>query len=188
MKTNIILTTGPMFSGKTSWLIKELNKKNLNEVLTVKYFLDDRYDNLSLATHDGIKLNAKSAKNENDILGFLKEKPNTKYLGIDELQFFNLSIVRFIEDLKKKDIEILTAGLNVDHNNKEWETTNALRGVADRIIELKAICAACGKKNATISNRKTRRDERVVIGGAELYESLCEKDYEAVSKRGTGSS
>ena len=170
-----------MFSGKTSWLIAELTKNNLNEVLTIKYFLDNRYDNLSIATHDGIKLNAKPAKNEQDILKFLKEKPGTKFLGIDELQFFDSSIAGFIEELKKKKVNIFAAGLNVDHNNKEWETTKSVKKIADNVINLVAICAVCGQKNATITNRKGRREERVVIGGAELYESLCEKDYKKIT-------
>jgi len=183
MKTKITLTTGPMFSGKSSWIIRELSKRNPNEVLAVKYFLDKRYDALSIATHDGIKLSAKSAKNEQDILKLIKSNPKIKTVGVDELQFFNPTISNLLTDLKSKNIEILAAGLNVDYNNKEWETTQKVRNVADRIIELVAICTVCGKKNATITNRKSRREERIVIGGAELYESLCEKDYSIAISR-----
>ena len=101
-----------------------------------------------------------------------------------ELQFFDPSIAKLFVELKKKNLQMYIAGLNVDHNNKMWEATKAAIPIADKIHTLTAICATCGKKNATITNRKGRREERIVIGGSELYESLCRKDYlNAISGR-----
>lgn len=182
-KGRIELAIGPMFAGKTTWLISRLEKYNKEQTVSIRYFLDDRYSINSIVTHDGKKLQAIAARDEKDILNALKKTPNAKILGLDELQFFKPSISKFFELLKKKSMTVFVAGLNVDHNNKIWEATGATIPVADKIYNFTAICAYCGKKNATITNRKGRKEERIVIGGSKLYESLCEKDYlKAISR------
>lgn len=177
-KGKIYLTTGPMFSGKTTWLVEELNKRKSNEVIAIKYFFDNRYDLENITTHDGKKIKAFPVKSREEILDLLNNNSNIKTVGIDELQFFESSISKLLEKLKSENITVLAAALNVDHNNKVWETTKKVEEIADITKNLVAICAFCGKKNATITNRKGRRNERIVIGGSELYESLCKKDYQ----------
>lgn len=179
-KGKIELAIGPMFSGKTTWLIKKLEKKDKTEdILIVHYFLDNRYEIDSIVSHDRKKLKAVAARDIKDILRKLKENPKASVLGLDELQFFDPSIASFFKELKERGVKIYSAGLNVDYNNKTWESTEAVTKVADTIHKFKAICAICGKKNATITRRKVREDTRIVIGGSKLYDSLCEKDYTA---------
>jgi len=177
MNGRITLATGPMFSGKSSWIIEELKNKNQEEVLAIKYFLDNRYDNENISTHNGKKINARAVNDEQDILNFLKKNPKVNTLGIDELQFFKPSMSEFLVSLRKDNINVFAAGLNVDFNNIEWETTKKVKRIADTVKTFVAVCAVCKNKNATITNRKTSENTRVIIGGAELYEPLCEKDY-----------
>ena len=178
MKGKISLITGPMFSGKTTWLINELSKKQSTELIAVKYFLEKRYAIDSISTHDGKKLKAESVKNESDILNLLKKNPHVKSIGIDELQFFKPAISILLSELREKNINIYAAGLNVDFRNKEWETTKKVKDISDFTKTLFALCVICGKRNATISRRKGTSKERVVIGGSDIYEPVCEKDYD----------
>lgn len=182
-KGGIELAIGPMFAGKTTWLINKLEKYKKNQKIIVRYFLDNRYSTDSIVTHDGKKADAIAVKNANDILDAFKKTPNATILGLDELQFFEPSISELFEKLKKENVTIFISGLNFDHNHNMWEATKSTIPIADKIYNFKAICFYCGKKNATITNRKGRRDERIVIGGSEMYESLCEEDYKkAITK------
>jgi len=174
---SIHLATGPMFSGKTTWLIDNLQKSNANETIAIKYFLDNRYAIDNIKTHDGKSIKAKNAKNESDILKLLKENPHIKILGIDEIHFFNPTISKFLNELKNKNLTIYTVGLNIDYKNREWETVIKVSEIADSKKLFKAICSTCGKRNATKIHRKTADKKRVLIGGADMYESLCEIDY-----------
>jgi thymidine kinase len=176
-KGNLELAIGPMFAGKTTWLINSIENEVRENVLLAHFFLDTRYAADSIVTHDGKRLTAIAAKSEKDIMHALQNRPTITTLGLDELQFFEPSIVSFFARLKDNGLKILTAGLNVDYDNNRWETTKAVMSIADTIHELRAVCAVCGQKNATITNRKGKKEGRVVIGGSELYEALCEKDY-----------
>lgn len=177
MNGRIILATGPMFSGKTSWLIKNLAKRKPSEKLVLKFVFDNRYKTTSINSHDGTSLEAEPIENESDILGLLKEKPNLKVLGIDELQFFKPKVAQLLSELRSQNIDVFTSGLNVDFNNKKWETTEEIRKIADTVLLFKSVCVLCGNRNATITYRKSSSTDRILIGGSELYEPLCEKDY-----------
>lgn len=182
-KGRIELAIGPMFAGKTSWLIEKLAKNDSHEILTFKYYLDERYSKNHLATHDGKKLKASVVKSGKDIIQILKTRPQTKIIGIDELQFFESKISDLFQKLKEENLKVFIAGLNFDHNYKMWEATQATIPIADKVYKFKAICAICGKKNAVVTNRKGRKDERIVVGGSEFYEPLCLKDYLVLNKR-----
>ncbi len=179
-KGELSFATGPMFSGKTTWLINTLSKRNKKETLVFRYFMDTRYATDSIATHDNKKMKAYPVKTGKEILSLVKNNLNVKTVGIDELQFFKPTIDKLLRLLKNNGIEIFAAGLNVDYRNKIWKTTEKVLPISDKVYKLTAICAICGKNNATITNRKERKNARIVIGGAELYESLCEKDYALV--------
>lgn len=176
-KGKIELAIGPMFAGKTTWLIQNLEKENTENILSVHYFLDTRYSSDSLATHDGKKLKSIAVKDDTDILKALNKNPQITTLGLDELQFFKPNIAPFLSDLKEKRLNIYTAGLNVDFTNNPWEAVQAVTLIADNVTQLKAICAVCGKRNATNTFRKSKGEEKILIGGSKLYEALCEKDY-----------
>lgn len=182
-KGRIELAIGPMFSGKTSWLIEELGKYPSHEIIAIRSFVDTRYSTKELVTHDKKKIKAITAKGKRDILLALREKPTASILGVDEVQFFKPTITELFEKLKNKNFKILVAGLDLDHKNRIWDTTEAALKVADKINKLVAICAVCGKRNATITNRKGQRDQKIVIGGSELYEPLCMKDYLDLNNR-----
>lgn len=77
---------GPMFSGKSTELIRRLKRYQIAryECLIVKYAKDVRYDSESIATHDRQTLKAVSAT----ILNDLRDKAQDyDVIGIDEGQF-----------------------------------------------------------------------------------------------------
>merc|ERR1712029_1099920 len=92
----IQLIMGPMFSGKTTELIRRLKRYQIAryECLIVKYADDDRYDDEGIATHDRQSLKATKAKT---LMSKLRSKlDDYDVIGVDEGQFFP-DLVEFCE-------------------------------------------------------------------------------------------
>ena len=68
----------------------------------------------------------------------------THMVGIDELQFFDEGIVGVIEELLKKDIYVVGAGLDLDFRRKPFGAMPQLINIATESIAKKAICDKCG--------------------------------------------
>merc|ERR1711970_450559 len=86
-KGKIQLILGPMFSGKSTELIRRLKRFQVAkyDVLIVKYAKDLRYDELGIATHDKQTLPAVSATT---LTPLSKQAEEFDVIGIDEGQFF----------------------------------------------------------------------------------------------------
>merc|ERR1712004_277782 len=82
----IQLILGPMFSGKSTELIRRLKRLQIANYhcLIVKYSKDTRYDQESIATHDRQTLKAVSVAKLNDLKVNLDD---FDVIGIDEGQF-----------------------------------------------------------------------------------------------------
>lgn len=176
-KGQIHIAYGPMFSGKTSWLIENINRLDPKKTLTINFSQDNRYRKNAISTHDGKSHEAIPSKDTTAIKDHFYSK-NPKYIAIDEIQFFDVGIVKFIEELRNKNLEIYVAGLNFDYLKKKWQNTQKLIKLADKSFSLMAQCSICHKKNAIYSKRLKNLDERIVIGGEELYEPRCKEHFD----------
>lgn len=176
----IQLLIGPMFSGKSELLIKNIEEKQKASlsVIAIRFKHDSRYSDEHIASHSGDTFPAQSASNSAHIKEILEHHHQTQVVGIDEVQFFDEGIIPIFEDLKNKGMIILTAGLDYDYQGNTWETTEELKKIADRVEHLFAVCTICHKKIATRTTRVSNSSERIVIGGEELYEPRCEEHFE----------
>ena len=174
---NLTLAIGPMFSGKTEWLIKKLEGFDKERTLAIRYSLDTRYSNDSIVSHTGKKMIAKSATSIADIYKHLDETPNIKVLGIDEIQFFEPELAQLLSNLRNKGITIFASGLNFDYLASPWNTTVALEKIADNITILTARCSFCKKNNAVYTQRIGGETNRIALGGIELYQPRCKEHY-----------
>jgi thymidine kinase len=103
---------------------------------------------------------------------------------VDEAQFLSgdqvLALARVCDDL---GIPVLCYGLRTDFRGALFEGAAALLGLADELVELKAVCE-CGAK-ATMNLRVDAEGRAVAdgaqtaIGGNERYVALCRKHFMA---------
>jgi thymidine kinase len=103
---------------------------------------------------------------------------------IDEAQFLTraqvLELARVCDELR---VPVLCYGLRTDFQGELFEGSAALLGLADLLIELKAVCE-CGAK-ATMNLRVDEAGKAVsegaqtAIGGNERYVALCRKHFMA---------
>ena len=104
-------------------------------------------------------------------------------VGIDEVQFLDISLVEVVQTLRQRGCRVIAAGLDLDFRAEAFATTDALAAVADSVDRLQATCARCGRV-ATRSQRllagtpAPRNSPVIHVGGAELYEPRCERCHE----------
>ncbi len=152
---------GPMFSGKTEELIRQVKRASIGKRKTqvFKPHLDNRYGNEKrLYSHAGISFNSELVKKPQEITQLLKK--GTELIAIDEAQWFGKELVEVIKTLLKKGKKILVAGLAMTFDRQPFEPIPTLMAMADKVTKLSAICYICGDE-AVFHKRVTKNTKNV---------------------------
>ena len=178
---------GPMYAGKTSYLIDLYNSycssNKTDEIMGINHSRDTRYNSreVGLCSHDrhfipclwtNELFKMADIKNNNTEKQFLK----AKLILINECQFFNDIVEWVILAVEKYHKKVYICGLDCDFKRNLFGNWLDLIKYADNVVKLKAICASCKTKNALYSHRLTDSKEQVLIGNSE-HEPLCRKCY-----------
>lgn len=174
------LIFGPMFAGKSTFLIsklRELYNLNINtdNIILINHIFDNRYNDKSyISTHNGdivesIPLN-KLADLFNNSLINIKTK---NYILIDEGQFFT-DLYPTVKQLLKLGKTIYISGLDGDYKQKPFTESGLLDLIpyATSITKLNARCSICNK-TAPFTKRIINSNEKILIGGANDYQPVC---------------
>jgi len=170
----IQLILGPMFSGKSTELIRRLKRYQVAQyaVLIVKYAKDQRYDESGIATHCGQVLPAVSANKLSELQEMAGEYD---VIGIDEGQFFP-DIVSWCEEMANRGKIVLVAALDGTFQRLPFPEMLALVPLAEAVTKLQAVCMVCFQE-AAFSKRITEESGVEVIGGADKYMAVCRRCY-----------
>lgn len=174
----IEVVCGSMFSGKTEELLRRVKRAKLarQPVQLFKPRVDDRYDAVKVVTHEGANADALPVSNPEELLANVV--PGTAVVGVDEVQFFDLSIVRAADTLANQGIRVILAGLDQDYRGQPFGPVPALMSVAEYVTKLHAVCARCGAE-ASRSQRLVAQEEQLFVGGAAAYEARCRRCFVA---------
>jgi thymidine kinase len=178
---SIEVITGSMFSGKTEELIRRLRRSQYAglKVEIFKPSLDKRYSETRVVSHDDKSIVSTPVDNASAILLYAAD---VDVVGIDEAQFFDMSIVEVCNQLADNGIRIVVAGLDMDFMGKPFGPMPALLAIAEYVTKVHAICMRCGNL-AQYSFRKSEEAQVVLLGEKNLYEPLCRNCYnEAIKK------
>lgn len=174
---HLTLVIGPMFSGKSTELIRLAARyKTIGKrVVCIVHKIDDRYGKPGIATHDGSKWFENVVVAE--ALTGIDVAPYDVVL-VEEAQFFNdafEAIVSWVDGLAK---EVVCAGLDGDFKREPFGDILRLIPHADQVIKLAALCKRCGDGTmAHFSRRVVGSDAKVLVGGAAAYEAVCRKHF-----------
>lgn len=173
---HIEVVLGPMFSGKTTELIRRLRRYNCagKRCHLIKYAHDDRYSADKAATHDRQEADAVGATvlDLSDATTFPVTAADV--FGIDEGQFFpNLSTVA--ERLASMGKIVVIAALNGTYQRKTFGDVHNLLPIAEKIDVLNAVCMMCKRDAAFTKRLDDKADVVEDIGGAEKYVAVCRK-------------
>jgi thymidine kinase len=169
--------TGSMFSGKSEELIRRVRRAQIarQKVQIFKPRVDARYSSDEIVSHSDMKMPSQVVGSAAEILGQVSE--DTEVVGIDEGQFFDLSLVGVVNALADRGLRVIVAGLDQDFRGRPFEPMPQLLAVAEYVDKTLAICMRCGAP-ANRSQRLVAATDRVVVGGAEQYEARCRRCFQ----------
>jgi thymidine kinase len=177
---------GPMFSGKTSELIRlverEVYSKRKGAIFKVAF--DERYSAKQVVTHNGLHYDAYTVASSPEGLAKIEELVDTDGLdaiGVDEVNFFPEELVGVLDRLADTK-KVIACGLNLNFRAEPFPTTMHLAARADHVRYLSAVCVVCGREatrtQRLIAGKPAPRDSpTIAVGGKELYEPRCRNCY-----------
>jgi len=177
---------GPMFSGKTSELIRlverEVYAKRKGAIFKMAF--DSRYSAKQVVTHNGLRYDAYTVTNSKEGLDKIEELVRTQGLdaiGVDEVNFFPQELVELLDRLADTK-RVIACGLNLNFRAEPFPTTMQLAARADRVRYLSAVCVVCGQEatrtQRLIGGKPAPKDSpTIVVGGKEMYEPRCRTCY-----------
>jgi thymidine kinase len=168
----IEVITGSMFSGKSEELIRRIRRAQIarQPVQIFKPRVDDRFGEDEIVSHSEMKLPSEVVGSAAEILD--RTRPETEVVGIDEGQFFDASLVAVADALADRGLRVIVAGLDQDYRGRPFEPMPQLLAIAEYVDKTLAICMRCGAP-ANRTQRLVPATDRVVVGGAHVYEARC---------------
>ncbi len=176
------LIIGPMYSGKSTELIKHANRymsigKN---VLAINHQINNRYGSTKITTHDKkVYEDCISIEKLDEIHKLHAEAfNNADIIIIEELQFFSDAFDFISNTVDTTHKTVIAAGLSGDFKRNEFGDVLKLIPHADSLTQLSAYCLRCGDGTlANFTKRITTCDDVTLVGSTSIYEAVCRKHY-----------
>ena len=167
---------GSMFSGKSEELIRRLRRAKIarQKVQVFKPRIDARFSDQHIVSHSEMRHESANVHTAADIRSLVED--DTEVVGIDEGQFFDNELVTVANELARRGMRVIIAGLDQDYTGKPWEPMPQLLAIAEYITKTHAICMKCGQP-ANYSQRTFESEERVAVGAAGMYEARCRQCF-----------
>ncbi len=174
----IEVIAGVMFSGKSEELIRRVRRAVIarKRVQVFKSHLDDRYNVVTVTTHDGLTVEAYPVSTALDIAGQVRS--DVSVVAIDEAQFLDGGIVDVASDLARRGVRVILAGTDTDFRGEPFGAMPQLLAIAEIVDKLHAICVVCGdpacRNQRLLNGRPAPYDSpTIMVGGSESYEARC---------------
>ena len=179
---------GSMFSGKTEELIRRLRRAEIakQKIQVFKPMIDNRYHAQKVTSHNGADFEAVPVDSETAILQEIDA--DTTVVAIDEVQFFNESIIEICEELASQGKRVICAGLDMDFRGVPFGPMPSILARAELVDKLHAICVICAEEASRtqrlIDGEPAAFDDPIVLVGAdEVYEARCRQCHQVLSVR-----
>ena len=174
------IITGPMYSGKTTELLRRLviEKEMSNRVLYVNNKLDNRSSSF-FSSHNPIYQN-KDFDIHHSCVSQLREVDvsSVDVIGVDEAQFFDDLKENVLDWVENQSKIVILCGLTNDFERKKFGQLLDLEPFSDTFTKLSSFCTFCAKnkkrENALFTHKiggnfsQTRE-----VGWTDKYIPLC---------------
>lgn len=177
MSGKLELIIGPMFSGKSTELIREIRLARIikKKVIVIKPLIDNRYKNDKIVSH--------SFESEECITVEILSEIDNKIIDydlivVDEGQFFVDLKETVLQWVEKNNKHVIVGGLDGDYKRKPIGKILELIPYSDKCIKITSLCKECNNgEKALFSHRTINNNEQVQVGGEESYVPLCRMHY-----------
>jgi len=171
-----------MFSGKSEEMIRRLRRAEIagQRVVIFKPRIDDRYDAEDVVSHAGIRMRGVPV---GSVAELSARAAGHDVVGIDEVQFFEPSVVGAALSLADGGARVVAAGLDRDFRRLPFGPMPELLAHAEFVDKLQAVCHRCGGPATTTQRLVDGRPapyggDTIVVGAAEQYEARCRACHE----------
>jgi thymidine kinase len=176
-----------MNAGKSTTLLQaDFNYRERGmETMLWTAALDDRYGQGTITSRIGLKTGAQLFSPETNLLIDITAQHSATPLAcvlVDEAQFLSRDqVLQLARIADETGIPVLCYGLRTDFQAELFPGSAALLGLADALIELKAVCE-CGRKSTMnlrvdAEGRAIKHGEQTEVGGNERYIALCRRHF-----------
>ena len=187
IQPELIVFCGPMFSGKSDELIRELRRAPHGgfKVIAFKPLIDSRRGNDSINSQDGERFPAIAVRGSEEILEHVTGADDI--VGIDEAQFMDDKLPEVCLELVRRGKKVIVAGLDKDFRGLPFGPMAKLKQEADHVNTFHAYCRVCRRPASftqrIINGQPANFDEPIVVVGAdEMYEARCRVHHEVPGK------
>ena len=178
-KGEIQVIYGPMFSGKTTELLRRIRRFKVRNDVCLLLKTKDNWDCEVVATHDSFnRLEAISCEN---LFEKREEAERSEVLGIDEGQFFE-DLIPFCELMASLGKIVIVACLDSDYRREPFGSICELIAKSEKVTKLSSICHYC-KENAAFTARISLETAVRVLGSSEKYRPVCRICYFSLETR-----
>ena len=181
--SGLIVITGPMFAGKTTRLLKEVQKASKKgKPILFRSAIDNRYSTTEVVSHDGFKLPAVTLQSGEGCIPALKAAASEyDVIAIDEGHFWHdtKGFAQALDRIADSKV-VYVAMLNKNANGDPFEISKELISLADRVCSLESRCSKCGGKagfSQRIIDGNAAYGDFPLVGGSNLYEARCRKHF-----------
>ncbi len=175
--SKIDLIIGPMGSGKTTELIKYIEKyKASKKILTISHCFDVyRNKDINIKTHNGLTEPCMFLNTLTELVDIQKFYESDVII-IDEIQFFE-DCCSFLlrKDILSMNKKFILAGLILKYDLSPFENVLNLIPHVDNLIKLSSICCYCDKD--AIFTKLVNKNKINLIGTLSDYHPVCRFHY-----------
>jgi thymidine kinase len=169
---------GSMFAGKTEELIRRIKRIDYakKEVLVFRPRIDNRYSDNEVVSHSNYRHFAITIDSAKEIANHVTS--NTYAIAIDEVQFFDRTLIDVCDQYANQGMRVILAGLDKDFRGEVFGIMGDLLVKAEFVDKLSAICTVCGnpatRTQRLIEGEPAHYDDPIVlVGASEAYEPRC---------------
>ena len=181
-----------MNAGKSTALLQSnhnYKESDLETMLFIPKSIADK-SNGKIVSRIGLEADAIIVNDEYDFYNEIDKKKSVTIscIFVDEAQFLTKkqvhSLGRVADEL---NIPVMCYGIRTDFQGKLFEGSQELLALADNLKELKTICSMCDKKATMVvrldeNGKILLEGEKILIGGNEIYKTLCRKHFRELTK------
>ena len=181
-----------MNAGKSTALLQSnhnYKESDLNTLLFIPKHIADK-SNGKIVSRIGLKADAIIVDAEYNFYDeiFSKQSEDINCIFVDEAQFLTKKQIHSLGKVADElNIPVMCYGIRTDFQGELFEGSKELLALADNLKELKTICSECDKKATMVvrldsDGKILLEGEKIVIGGNEIYKTLCRKHFRELTK------
>ncbi|MCL4159233.1 UNVERIFIED_CONTAM: hypothetical protein GTU68_042917 [Idotea baltica] len=181
-----------MNAGKSTSLLQSAHnyQEQGMDVLLFTAAIDDRYGQGVIKSRIGLSSEAIVFDAQTEFISVIDacRSPTLACILVDEAQFLTEDQVNQLAQIvDEHDLPVLCYGIRTDFQGELFSGSSRLLAIADKLFELKTVCA-CGRK-ATMTIRLDENGQaitagnQVEIGGNERYESKCRRHHRELMRQ-----